>query len=297
MAKQKKNKEKHLNYYAVAFMDLLGQQKFLRNLNTLPDHKNKKEIDKFKPHIKNTYGAVTAMRNIFNDDLNGYGKEQLPKGVWNRQQKEELKKDTNNPIKMQNFSDSTVIFMSLQPNEKAKNPMRGIFGILGAAAKASIYCLSIGHPIRGGIDVGIGMEITKNDFYGPALSRAYTMESKTAQYPRIIIGEELCRYLVYERDKKIETISDAISKKTAEFCIQCIAKDDDGNPFLDYLGKPYRDLFGKKFDATVIKTAYDQVLKFLDKYQREKNKKLIPRYQQLKNYFDYRLPLWEDLFK
>lgn len=297
MAKQKKKKEKHLSYYAVAFVDLLGQQEFLRNLNTLPDPKNKKEMDALIPHIKNTYGAVTAMRKFFQDDFNGYGKEQLPKGIWNRQQKEELKKNTNNPIKIQNFSDSTVIFMSLQPNEKAKNPIRGIFGILGAATKAFIRCLAVGHPIRGGIDVGIGMEFTKNDFYGPALSRVYTMESKIAQYPRIVIGEELCRYLVYERDKKIETIADAISKKTAEFCLQCIAKDDDGKPFLDYLGRPYRDLFGEEIDANVIKTAYDQVLKFLDKYQREKNDKLIPRYLQLKNYFDYRLPLWEHLFK
>jgi hypothetical protein len=77
MAKQKKNKELHLSYYAVAFMDLLGQQEFLRNLNTLPDPKNKKEMDALIPHIKNTYGAVTAMRKFFKDDFNGYGKEQL----------------------------------------------------------------------------------------------------------------------------------------------------------------------------------------------------------------------------
>jgi hypothetical protein len=55
--------------------------------------------------------------------------------------------------------------------------------------------MSQGWPIRGGIELGLAMDIDNDDIYGPALARAYTLESKVAQYPRIVIGEELILYL------------------------------------------------------------------------------------------------------
>ncbi len=296
MAKRKKKDQKlFLGHYAVAFIDLLGQQEFLRNLRSLPNPEAPQDMEATKEHLKNTYGAVTGMRKIFSDSFDAYARKPRDLGGLTPQQKKEFNSLTNNPIKFQTFSDSVVIFMSLR-TDSAKLPTRGIFGILGAAATTFTSCLAAGHPIRGGIDVGLGMDITKNEIYGPALSRAYTLESRIANYPRIVVGNELVRYLEATRDQEPKDATAIAAKKTAESCIECLAVDDDGYPFVDYLGESYRRMFGEVIDASVIQRAYSRVLNFTEKYQKEKNSKLAFRYTLLRNYFEDRLPLWEDLF-
>ncbi len=294
---KRKNKNQKLDYghYAVAFMDLLGQQDFLRNLHSVPNLDNPQEVDTIKKHLENTYGAVTTMRKLFNTSFEAFSKRNTDLSKLTTDQRIKFKELTNNPIKFQSFSDSVVIFMPLR-TDTAKLPMRGIFGILGAAATVFTCSLANGHPIRGGIDVGLGMEITENEIYGPALSRAYTLESKIANYPRIIVGNELLRYLEITRDQEPIDETAIVAKKTAEDCIKCLAEDDDGHLFIDYLGEFYRDMFGEIIDVSIIQKAYFHVMDFAAKYQKEKKSKLAFRYTLLRNYFENRLPLWKDLF-
>lgn len=296
MAKRKiKNQQLFLGHYAVAFIDLLGQQEFLRNLRSLPNSEDPQDMEATKEHLKNTYGAVTGMRKFFSDSFAAYARKPRDLSELTPQQRKEFNALTNNPIEFQTFSDSVVIFMPLR-TDTAKLPVRGVFGILGAAATTFICCLAAGHPIRGGIDVGLGMDIAKNDIYGPALSRAYTLESRIANYPRIVVGNELVRYLETTRDQEPIDAAAVVAKKTAERCIECLAVDDDGYPFVDYLGESYRRMFGEVIDVSVIQKAYSHVLNFTAKYQKEKNSKLAFRYTLLRNYFEDRLPLWKDLF-
>ena len=49
----------------------------------------------------------------------------------------------------------------------------------------------MGRPLRGGIDVGLGLEITADEVYGPALERAHYLESRLADYPCVLVGDEL----------------------------------------------------------------------------------------------------------
>lgn len=111
------------------------------------------------------------------------------------------------------------------------------------------------------------------------------------------MGSELVRYLETARDQEPKDVSDIIAKKTAENCLECLAVDDDGYPFVDYLNEYYRRMFGEVIDVSVIQKAYSHVLNFTAKYQKEKNSKLAFRYTLLRNYFEDRLPLWEDLFQ
>lgn len=294
--RKNKNEKLYFGHYAVAFMDLLGQQDFLRNLHSLPNPDDPQDMNATKEHLENTYGAVTRMRELFNTSFEAFSKRNTDLSKLTTNQRKKFKELTNNPIKFQSFSDSVVIFMPLRTTDTAKLPMRGIFGILSAAATVFTCSLAAGHPIRGGIDVGLGMEITENEIYGPALSRAYTLESKIANYPRIIVGNELFRYLEITRDQEPIDKTAIVAKKTAEDCIKCIAEDDDGHLFIDYLGKYYRHIFGNYIDASVIQKAYINVMNFSAKYQKEKKSKLAFRYTLLRNYFENRLHLWEDLF-
>ena len=296
MAKRKKKSNNLiLGHYVVAFIDLLGQQEFLRNLSVLPNSNDPLELEKVKNDLKNTYGAVSGMRKFFKDSFDGFSRKPNELSGLTLQQTREFNSLNNHPIKFQSFSDSVVIFMPLR-TDTAKLPVRGIWGIFGAAATTFLCCLAIGHPIRGGIDVGIGMDITKNEIYGPALSRAYTLESRISNYPRIVVGNELVRYLETLRDQTPHDLASEVAKYMSRQCLECLATDDDGYPIIDYLGKSYRDLFGEVIDATVVEKAHHNVLNFCAKFQNEKNGKLAFRYTLLRNYFEDRLHLWEELF-
>ena len=292
--RKKKNDTLNLGYYALAFIDLLGQQESLRNIHTLPNPNDHQEMETMKEHLRKTYGAVTRMRKFFNNAFEGYARKQRDLSGLTPAQNKEFKTFTNNPIKFQSFSDSMIIYMSLS-TDTAKLPVRGIYGILGAVATTFMCCLAAGHPIRGGIDVGLGMDITKNEIYGPALSRAHTLESRIADYPRIVVGKDLIQYLKDLTGQAPGDVTTDMEKMMAEKCIKCLAIDVDGHPFIDYLGESYRLLFGETIDATVIKKAYDQVITCCIKFSKDKDSKLAFRYTILRNYFEARLPSWEEL--
>ena len=295
MAKRKKrNNNLTLGHYVVGFMDLLGQQEYLRSLSVLPLSNDPKELDKIKIELKKTYGAVVGMRKFFNESFEGFKRKPKKLVGFYTQQKQEYASLDNNPIKIQSFSDSMVIFMPLK-TDTLKLPVRGVWGIFGAAATTFLCCLAIGHPIRGGIDVGLGMDITKNEIYGPALSRSYSLESRIASYPRIVVGDELIKYLEALSSQTPNDNVSEISKTMSRQCLNCLVIDDDGYPIIDYLGQSYLDLFGQVIDTSVITKAHKQVLKFCEKFQSEKNTKLAFRYALLRNYFKDRLHLWTEL--
>ena len=294
---KKKNNNLTLGYYVVAFIDLLGQQEYLRNLTSIPGSKTPQELEKIKKDLKNTYGAVKGMRKLFSDNFEAFSRRPTKDlSSFTVQQRKEYNSLNNNPVKIQTFSDSVVIFMPLTTTSNAKFPIRGIWGIFGAAATTFMCCLAAGHPIRGAIDIGIGMDITKNEIYGPALSRAYTLESRIAKYPRIVIGNELINYLKQLNHQTKPDIASKASKQMAGHCLNCLAKDNDGYPIIDYLGENYRQCFGEVIDANVVNKAYNQVLISCEKFQSSNNSKLAFRYTLLRNYFENRLPLWENLF-
>ena len=97
------------------------------------------------------------------------------------------------------------------------------------------------------------MSLTK---ISSALSRPYELESKIAKYPRIVIGDELIEYLEYKQNIPGEDIFIATNKKLSEVCFDLITLDDDGYPFLDYLGKGFRKYIASKLDSQIVEKAY-----------------------------------------
>jgi hypothetical protein len=284
-----------LEYYVVGFFDLLGQQEHLRKLRHLPDKNDPNALAKTRDDLKNTYGAVLGMRKMFTDAFGAYTRKPLPAESLTPEQRATYLQMTNNPIQFQGLSDSMLVFLSLRNTDAAKLHARGVLGILSAAALTFIGCLGVGHPIRGGVDLGVGFQPSQGEIYGPALSRAHTLESRIAIYPRIIVGDELIRYLTETHNQPPSDVFAAESKSIAAQCITCLAYDDDGIPFVDYLGPYFRSLLGGLKDGTFIDMAYKHVVEFSNRSKEAKNSKLAFRYTLLRNYFEDRLPLWADL--
>lgn len=99
---------------------------------------------------------------------------------------------------------------------------------------AQIQCISNGVVIRAGVAIGnahVGLD-GKGPVFGPAMVRAYEIESEKAVYPRIVIEES--SYETFLSDTRLHS-----EGHTAEMEIGYVDKllriDADGTRFIDYL--------------------------------------------------------------
>lgn len=278
----------------MAFVDVLGQRHFLREMRGIPQKTDQKQMAEFVSLLKKTAGTVIALRDAFNNFFKQWNKQHLDLNRLTSEQKNIFQKFQSNPLKSKTLSDSVVLFMSLR-DDVNKVPMKGIYAALASLASTFLTMLAAGIVIRGGIDVGVGLELSDGEVYGSALSRAYELESKKAQYPRILIGDELVRYIKWQQAKPEADDFSAMNKIAASFCTKLIAIDLDGLPFLDYLGEGFKTVFGKDLSFDIVKEAFDFVLKESAKCQDFQDFKLASRYTLLRNYFDHRIHIWREI--
>jgi SOS response regulatory protein OraA/RecX len=159
---------------------------------------------------------------------------------------------------------------------------------LAATASTFICCISNGWAIRGGIELGLAMEINEGEIYGPALARAYNLESKVADYPRIIIGDELIRYLRLIAANQISSAEEKAHALLAEKSLRLLKVDNDGYAFLDWLGDDMR-----VFQNTeILKNAYNFIIQESIGDKENRKSKLRFRYSLLRDYVESRLPDW-----
>lgn len=291
MEKSLKRDTVNVNFYVVAFVDILGQRSLLRDLKTLPQHTGK-DLEKFTDLLRQTAGTVEGLRTLFQSYFQANRRtadyEMFLPGIASNKIKLQ-----SNPLVFKMFSDFVAIYLSLQDDVNIL-PMSGVYSVIVSAASICLLSLAAQKPIRGGIDIGIGLELDNNDIYGSALSRAYEIESYIAKYPRIVIGDELIRYLKAQSGQEITTPMNDISKKLSDLCLSFIKVDHDGYPFLDYLGNAYKDNIASQLDKEVIHKAYRYVIKKWWEFRNEKKSELAFRYMLLRVYFQSNLHIWFD---
>jgi hypothetical protein len=286
---QSTQKDNLIGWHVVAFLDLLGQQDALRKVTALPNLERQEEVDAFKRKVIEFYEPLKALRKWFGDSIISY----MDGGIKDRTSKEQeiLQKFRSTPIFYRNLSDCVIVNIPLR-DDIGKFPGRAIFGILAASAITFISCISHKWAIRGGIDLGLAMELDGDEIYGPAIARAYALESKVAQYPRIVIGKELISYFK-EMEKVIGnpdiSIDDRVNAGVTIKSQELIAEDYDGQIIVDYLGVNIRNAFPH---PEIIHQAYKFIIEECVRHKKTGNSKLGFRYTLIRNYFESRLPEW-----
>lgn len=283
-----KNQDLEINYYLVAFIDILGQQEAMKNFKGLPDTNNKEQMAEFLKTIKSTFGVIDSFHQTFKNYFDAFRKTD---------EKYHLSKIIkSNDMKFQRFSDGLVIFLSLKSDINTL-PIQSVFGILSACASIFILWLSQGRPLRGGVEIGLGVEMNENEIYGPVVAEAYNLESKIARYPRIVVGEELKGYLLAhtKEDSGGSNIYSNLRIEFAKECMNLLSQDDDGYTIIDYLGEGFKKNMPKEIGVEqFVSNAYEFIVKQSYKWQQQKNSKLAFRYSLLRDYFEARLPLWSN---
>jgi len=289
-------KDHNYGYYLVAFIDILGQKEAFQGINSVPAEGEGDLKEKLDEAHDQTVHFVEVFRESFNNLFNGISKEteskmKVPDPF--KKQFDEMRKVT---LKHKRFSDCILAFVPLQTDKYHINAVNGVHAVITSCGAMLLLSLSGEKAFRAGIEVGIGTELENGEVYGPALFKAYNLESKIAQYPRIVIGPELINYLINLSKKNPQMPNQdpkdiELCKITADKCLKMIMKDFDGYNIVDYLGDELKKTFTNP--SVSYKINYEEIFerasKFVkEEYQKRKkmeDSKLALRYYLLFNYF------------
>ena len=138
---------------------------------------------------------------------------------------------------------------------------------------------------RGGLDVGIATLVEANEIYGPALTKAYRLESEVAEYPRFVVGRELLEFLESVENQDPKTELGVVARRVAAGCRRMIVQDTDGRHMLEFLGTEVRAAMGASFPPDVVTKGHDFVDGEYERFQKAGDEKLASRYFRLLQYY------------
>ena len=279
--------------YAVAYLDALGTAERLERLEGLTLGSEIKPGTKDDELLREVVVPVVAYREIFTKQFfEGFRRRTDPESRQPNEEDERVRALLQSCIRSYGFADSLCMVVRFASQDAWLTPSIGIFAVLFASCFAMAVSLSLKCPLRGGIDVGKGVMLPGDENFSNALGRAVKLE-RQAGHPRIAVGDNMYRFLESIANQ-VGTAGDGKrAVEAARWAKRFITVDDrDGRYILDYLGEGFRDQVAPGYFADVIQPAYEFVLAEHERLLEGGDLKLAPRYQEVKNYFEKRLPLW-----
>jgi hypothetical protein len=155
--------------------------------------------------LKDTIGKVDALRTLFHTffvEANSYNPDI---SLVPPQFQQEFVSCQHSEAYFYGFSDSIIVAVPLGSNDENCTAINGVYSAFIAASGISLMALSGKTALRGGLDVGIATQIKDKEIYGPALERAYYLESNFAEYPRFVVGKELIVYLHWVENQQAKS--------------------------------------------------------------------------------------------
>jgi hypothetical protein len=285
-----------LAYYLLGFFDLLGQSTALRELKRLP--RTEEEAAEAITLLKRTAGTVRSVRKMFLDTFASADPPSEFALSLPSPNRERVIAATRANLAHWGVSDSVIVAASLLDIGHPCTPVNGVYRTFIAAAATWLATLSVGRPMRGGLEVGLAVPIEGDEVYGPVLDHAYHLESRVAGAPRIVVGKVCLDYLDSLADGPALTSDEGLAAKMAARCRSMICPGADGVPMLDALGDEMLGLsntMGRIFGESIadrIDPAHQYVRLQLMHAEGTGDEKMIPRYRGLLAYFDERAPVW-----
>jgi hypothetical protein len=133
------------------------------------------------------------------------------------------------------FSDSVVRTVNVR--SPANQGTGVIFSELSSLLNIQVNLVAEGVLIRGGVTIGEAYERSPL-LFGPAMNRGYLLESKTAVFPRIVVGEEMIEALKIYPPVRLQQHSFADERGYLESMTR---RSRHGGRFLDYLAYAARE--------------------------------------------------------
>ena len=283
-----------LRHHLVAFIDVLGQRNILREIRSLPT--NAAEKERVGQALRETVGFIRVVR----DSIRAYVKNfQVPTGIGlegldeaSRKQFLEIRRSD---IVVRGTSDTLVISVAIRPDNYFCNSVVGMFGALTGVSAMCLSVLAAGKVFRGGVDVGLGMDVEEGEIYGAALVRAYDLESRIASTPRVVVGTECLRFMDSLAGLPDSQPAARVAKDIGGLCRKLIVSDVDGVPIVDFVGEIIRihaATPSPEIEEGLVK-GYEFVVDEETRRRRDCDQSIHLKYLTLRKYLESRLPAWE----
>jgi hypothetical protein len=286
-------------------IDVLGQKALLEEHRYLTETaegcallETKKGREEFSRIQSETHNRVLGLREIFKMAIERYSSIIVGSNNKNKLFLEDQCKinATVKPMSYQFFSDTIIIYAPLESKDELIMRYR-IAATFFACMSIMLKRFAQDVFFRGGIEIGVGQEFPDNGgLYGLVLNDVHCLESKIAQYPRIVVGNNLVKLIQCgERNTTYSNFCTGLNNRLDEFGNSVITKDKDGKYIIDFLGKTFADLCIKTFpnkSQSYVGAGIKSIAKEYNKYLSKGNHKLTERYELLKEYYFERLGNW-----
>lgn len=281
-----------IQYFATAFIDLLGQRAKLRRLTALPASPEDPRTHEVRKLIYETIGVVRDLRDAYVGFLDTFGEvseeiKALPSPI-----REQIIEARKFDVKMVGLGDAVALSVGLGGSNTYVQATNGVLAVLMSTCGIVIFSLAAGRPLRGGIDVGIGGLVEDNEAYGAGVLRAVELESRKAESPRIAVGGELNNYLNAIVAMPVNSKLDEIAVVYAKQATRLLFVDLDGQLCLDFMGAQVLESLGQAIDPSEITKANHWVQAELEQLRKRGDQKLIRRYESLYRYVESRKHYW-----
>lgn len=304
-----------LGLYAVAAFDILGQSERLMRA-TWPLRPDQDRKDAMRSFVDAAHG-VHLVREAF---AASYGLYRAPIGQdpnMTQEQRARQIRFFSAEVRFLTFSDTVLAYVNLREDPTL---VQGVLAILSTCASVFLVLLAAKIPMRGAVDVGLAYRlsdlslqneagsgddsvdvayayrVSDDEIYGPVLASVHRLESRVAQWPRVVLGDGLAQY-IHMLTKPTECVQlDARTRAAGEAYTGLIEQDVDGWPILDYLGRWRQGVYLRHRDpqdpAHGERDAYRFIKKQAERFRDERNEKLAVRYNLTLQYFHSKAHLW-----
>jgi hypothetical protein len=277
--------------YVVAFVDLLGQRAALRGQGLLLEIRTPEQHAELLRTLRASVGSISSLQKRADDFVRASEPTTVsPLRAMLSADKHQLWDELRNAkVTTQRWSDGLMLFSSLG-DKAVRCHMSSVYRLFALTGSLCFITLAAQHPLRGALELAWGVELHPDELYGAAVARAYELESEVADYPRIVVGQQLLHYLELQTQNPGTEPQDQIGKVLAELCLQMVVQDADGHWLLHYLGPAFTASISRTNHVSLYEKALAFVQSQLEEHQRTQNTKLAFRYMRLHQYFSAHPP-------
>jgi hypothetical protein len=175
-----------------------------------------------------------------------------------------------------NFSDLCIIRKPLPREGGLSAPGELHSQILHMVHVQTNLLFDEGILLRGGITIG-DVARSYGQLFGPAVVRAYVLESKVARFPRVVVGEEVFDQFkenpalwVHDLDTEMRTLKGLLRR------------DFDGEYFVDYLSVIEDELDNPEEYPSLLDRHQEFIEEGITQYKNDAS--ILPKYKWLREY-------------
>jgi len=278
----------NIGYYFIAFIDIVGQRDKLKQLVSLPSSNvEKQDIERI---LRETSEYVKDLRGQFDTFFKAAAE---PTGQLNHlspAQRAWAEQRKRTPLWHRGFSDSYFMTVPCWYESSWGAHSLAIYLSLFSICSLFIWALAMKNPFRGAVEVGLGMEISEKEVYGPVTARVVELEEK-AKYPRIIVGNGLLNHLDDLEQRCPNNLEGRHTKQCIKDCRKLITTDHTNTLILDPMGEGVKSV-PVAMAPRMIEHAYKFVVSEEERFNKSDKKDLYECYSDLRKYCESRLALW-----